>query len=144
MLGALLRSPRTLIESSLLSLLVQTVAVLLVWCLGVGLGLDVPITYYCVVVPMVSLLMLLPISVNGMGVREGGMVLFLLPLGVEESAALTLAFLWFTAGVAVSLMGGLVYLFGTSTNAVHAPGPDSSGATGLVASNHIHNTAAST
>jgi uncharacterized membrane protein YbhN (UPF0104 family) len=147
MVGALLRAPRTLIESSLLSFLVQAVAVLLVWCLGVGLGLDVPIAYYCVVVPMVSLLMMLPISVNGMGVREGGMVLFLLPLGVEESAALTLAFLWFTAGVAVSLMGGLVYLFGTSgqtDTAAHTAGSDSSGATGLVASNHIHRTAAST
>jgi uncharacterized membrane protein YbhN (UPF0104 family) len=59
---------------------------------------------------MVSLLMLLPISVNGMGVREGGMVLFLLPLGVDESSAVTLAFLWFATGVAVSLMGGVVYL----------------------------------
>ena len=93
-----------------MSILIQLTAVVLVWCLGVGLGLEVPIAYYCVLVPMVSLLMLLPISLNGMGVREGGTVLFLLPLGVDESSALTLAFLWFTTGVAVSLMGGLVYL----------------------------------
>jgi glycosyltransferase 2 family protein len=85
---------------------------LIMWCLGIGLELNVPIAYYCVLVPMVSLLMLLPVSVNGMGVREGGTVLFLMPLGVDESAALTLAFLWFTTSVAVSLMGGVVYLFG--------------------------------
>ncbi len=115
----LLRAPRALLEASLLSILVQAAAVLILWCLGIGLGLDVPIAYYCVLVPMVSLLLLLPISVNGMGVREGGTVLFLLPLGVAEPAALTLAFLWFTTGVAVSLLGGVVYLCGIySENAV--------------------------
>jgi uncharacterized membrane protein YbhN (UPF0104 family) len=115
-----MRSPRVLLESSVLSILVQVAAVLILWCLGIGLGLDVPIAYYCVLVPMVSLLMLLPISVNGMGVREGGTVLFLLPFGVNESAALTLAFLWFTTGVAVSLIGGVVYLFGAYPKIVRA------------------------
>ena len=110
----MLRSPRLLTEPTFMSILVQVAAVLILWCLSLGLGMDVPITYFFVLVPMVSLLTLLPISVNGMGVREAGTVLFLLPLGVDESAALALAFLWFTTGVAVSAMGGVVYLFGTS------------------------------
>jgi energy-coupling factor transporter transmembrane protein EcfT len=105
-------------------MLVQIAAVLILWCLGNGLGVDVPVTYYCVLVPLVSLLMLLPISVNGMGVREGGTVLLLMPLGVDESAALTLAFLWFTTGVAVSLLGGVVYLFGTYPKAGELPRKD--------------------
>ena len=109
----MLRSPRLLAEPTFMSILVHLAGVLILWCLGVGIGLDVPIAYYFVLVPMVSLLMLLPISVNGMGVREAGTVLFLLPLGVDQSAALALAFLWFTTGVAVSAMGGVVYLFGT-------------------------------
>jgi hypothetical protein len=54
----------------------------------------------------------LPLSINGMGVREAGTVLFLTPLGVNEGSALTLAFLWFAGGVAISLLGGLVYAFG--------------------------------
>jgi uncharacterized membrane protein YbhN (UPF0104 family) len=111
MLLDLLCSRKIFVESSIMSILVQFAAVLILWCLGISLGLDVPVAYYFVLVPMVSLLMMLPISVNGMGVREGGTVLFLLPLGVAESTALTLAFLWFTTGVAVSLMGGVVYLF---------------------------------
>lgn len=109
-LESLLWSPRTLIESTLLSVLVQAAGAMILWCLGLALGLDVPITYYAVLGPMVSLLMLLPISVNGMGVREGATVLFLLPLGVDEPAALALAFLWFTTGIAGSLVGGVVYL----------------------------------
>jgi uncharacterized membrane protein YbhN (UPF0104 family) len=113
----LLGSPKVLVESSIMSILVQLAAVLILWCLGIGLCLDVPVAYYCVLVPMVSVLTLLPISVNGMGVREWGTALFLMPLGVDEAAALTLAFLWFTTGVVVSLMGGVVYLFGAYSKA---------------------------
>lgn len=111
----LLKSPRLLIEPTIMSIIVQVMAVLILWCLGLGLGLEVPIAYYFVLVPLVSLLMLLPVSLNGMGVREGGTVLMLLPLGIDASAGLTLAFLWFTTSVAVSVIGGGVYLFGMSS-----------------------------
>jgi uncharacterized membrane protein YbhN (UPF0104 family) len=108
----LLRSPRVLVEATIMSILLQAAGVLVLWLLGLGLGLNVPIAYYAVLGPMVSLLMLLPISINGMGVREAGIVLFLLPLGVDETTSLSLAFLWFSVGATVCLIGGIVYLFG--------------------------------
>jgi glycosyltransferase 2 family protein len=61
---------------------------------------------------MVSLLTLLPVSVNGMGVREGGVALFLQQYQVDESKALMLALLWFAVFAVVGLMGGVVYLCG--------------------------------
>jgi uncharacterized membrane protein YbhN (UPF0104 family) len=104
--------PRILLRATVTSIVVQGFGVLAVWCLGLSLGLDVPIAYYCILGPMVSLLTLLPISVNGVGVREFGTYLFLAAVGVDESTSNTLAFLWFAAIVAVSLMGGAVYLSG--------------------------------
>lgn len=108
----LLREPRVCAEATLLSVVVQVANVFAVWLLGMALNADVPAGYYFVFVPMVSLLTLLPVSVNGMGVREGGTALFLAPLGVEPATAVTLAFLWFALFGAVSLLGGVVYLFG--------------------------------
>ena len=108
----LLCIPRVVIWATLMSILVQLAGVVSLWCVGMALGLEVPFAYYCVLGPMVSLLTLLPISVNGMGVRELGTVAFLTPLAVHEDSAKTLAFLWFAVSVAVSLLGGLVYLFG--------------------------------
>ena len=60
-----------------------------------AVNVDIPWGYYAVFVPMVSLLTLLPLSLNGMGVREWGCALFLAPLGVSEAQALTLSILWF-------------------------------------------------
>ena len=108
----LLKEPRTLIAATLLSIFVQLSSVIIVWLIGHGLQAPIPTAYYWIMVPMVSLLTLLPISINGMGVREGGVVLFLTPLGVEHGTALTLAFLWFLVYAAGSLLGGVVYLAG--------------------------------
>jgi uncharacterized membrane protein YbhN (UPF0104 family) len=109
---AAVRSPRLLLVTTVLSVFVQVANVVLVWLVGQAVAAPVPATYYWVLVPMVSLLTLLPISVNGMGVREGAMALFLAPLGIARGTALTLAFLWFAVTAVVSLAGGLVYLFG--------------------------------
>jgi hypothetical protein len=48
----------------------------------------VPIVTFVAVVPWVILLASLPISVGGWGVREGGLIVALMPLGVEPEAAL--------------------------------------------------------
>jgi glycosyltransferase 2 family protein len=110
-IGAL-ASPRVFAGSTFLSLGVQAGNIVLVWLVGLALGAEVPFGYYWVVVPMVTLLTMLPVSVNGMGVRENAMVVFLAPLGVPETTATPLALLWFLVFLTVSLAGGLVYLFG--------------------------------
>jgi uncharacterized membrane protein YbhN (UPF0104 family) len=104
--------PRLLFTTVTLSLLVQAANVVLVWLVGQAIAAPVPASYYGILVPMVTLLTLLPVSLNGMGVREGGMILFLTPLGVPEPLALSLAFLWFSVFTATSLGGAGLYLFG--------------------------------
>jgi uncharacterized membrane protein YbhN (UPF0104 family) len=104
--------PQLLLYAMGLSLLVQGGNVVIVWMIGRAMGLAIPGAYYWIVVPMVSLLTLAPISLNGMGVREGGMALFLAPVGIGATAALSLAFLWFAVFTSVSLLGGGIYLFG--------------------------------
>jgi uncharacterized membrane protein YbhN (UPF0104 family) len=109
---ALLRRPALFLETTLWSALVQAGNVLLVWLIGLALAAEIPGSFYWIMVPMVSLLTMLPISVNGMGVREQSTVLLLAPLGVGQPVALTLALLCFAAYAANSLLGGVVYLVG--------------------------------
>jgi glycosyltransferase 2 family protein len=123
----LLRIPKVVTAATLMSILVQLTGVVSLWLIGLALGLEIPVAYYCILGPMVSLLTLLPISVNGMGVRELGTVVFLAPLGIDEDTAKTLAFLWFAVNVAVSLLGGLVYLFGAYPTAETASNPANEG-----------------
>ena len=94
------------------SMVVQGLNVLTVIALGHALGLDLPAGAYCVAVPLVSLMTALPISLNGVGVREGGLVWVLAPYGVSEAQGIALGLLWFSVTVATGLIGGLVSLLG--------------------------------
>jgi uncharacterized membrane protein YbhN (UPF0104 family) len=104
--------PGTLLAATGLSLLVQMGNALLHWLVGQAMGLEVPLLYYGVFVPLVSLLTLLPISLNGMGLREAGTVLLLAPLGVSPDAAVLLALVGFAITTVASLGGAGFYLVG--------------------------------
>jgi uncharacterized membrane protein YbhN (UPF0104 family) len=107
----MLRSPRLLLGTTLLSLIVQAANVVIVWLVGLAIGAGVPAAYYWILVPMVSLLTLLP-SIGGTGIREKSMIVFLAAVHIDEGVALTLSLLWFAVFVGGSLVGGFVYLFG--------------------------------
>ena len=75
-----------------------------------ALGLHMPAAYFFLFVPLLAVIVSLPISLNGIGVREGaGIVLFGL-VGVDRATAFSLQFTTYLVAVAVSLLGGLVFL----------------------------------
>jgi glycosyltransferase 2 family protein len=107
------RAPGPLALSTLCSLVVQLANVVVVWILALGLGLEIPFSYCCVFVPMVAIITMLPIGINGIGLREKAMAVFLVPVGIAEELGVTLSLLWFAVTLTVSMIGGLVYLFGS-------------------------------
>jgi uncharacterized protein (TIRG00374 family) len=113
----------TFLLTTFLSVVVQLANVLIVWLVGVALHVSVPGSYYFILVPTVTLLTLLPISLNGMGVREGATALLLAPLGVDPGTAMTLAFLWFAAFMLPSL-GGVFFYLGAGVPRYREPGPE--------------------
>jgi hypothetical protein len=98
--------------TTLLSLVVQAANVLMVALIGEALGAPVQASYYWILVPVVSLLAVLIPSIGGVGVREGGTALLLLPLGVNDTTAVSLGFLWTLAQSTANLSGIFFYLFG--------------------------------
>ncbi len=82
------------------------VHVLVAW----ALGLHVPVLYFFLFVPLLAVIVSVPISLNGIGVREGaGIALFHL-VGVGAGSAFSLQFTTYLVAVAVSMLGGLVFL----------------------------------
>ena len=60
--------------------------------------------------PAVSVITAIPISVAGLGIREGGYVFFLGLIGIREPAALAFGLVWFTIMALGALPGGLLLL----------------------------------
>jgi hypothetical protein len=72
----------------------------------------VPIAAVLAFVPAVLMLQVLPISISGLGVREGALALFLHPFGVSAAQALAAGLLWFGATIVVGLLGAPSFLIG--------------------------------
>jgi uncharacterized membrane protein YbhN (UPF0104 family) len=68
-------------------------------------------------VPAVLIAQVLPISISGLGVREGLFALFLHPLGVPRSQAIALGLLLYLLNLVVSLLGAPAFAVG------HRSGP---------------------
>ena len=57
---------------------------------------------------ILDLVMMLPVSFSGLGVREASFVFLLKPLGVDSATALALSLAIYALGLSVALVGGLV------------------------------------
>lgn len=95
----------------LLSVVWQFIYVTRVYCLILAMGQPLLITQVVWVSSLVFLLQLLPISVAGLGVREGGYVYLLSLLGFSDSVGFLLGLLFFTHMLIFALIGGLLSLF---------------------------------
>ena len=78
-----------------------------------ALGVDVSPTAVLAFMPAVAIAQVLPISLGGLGVREGAFVLFLGPLGVPAGQAVALGLLVYSLNLAVSLLGAPAFAVGS-------------------------------
>jgi uncharacterized protein (TIRG00374 family) len=96
-----------------LSLVIQSLRVLTHVLVGLSLGITLNFTVLCqffVFVPLLGLAMIPPITINGLGVREGlGMLLFA-NAGLGETDAFAMEFLTYVGSVIVSLVGFLFFV----------------------------------
>ncbi|HYL81253.1 MAG TPA: lysylphosphatidylglycerol synthase transmembrane domain-containing protein [Candidatus Acidoferrum sp.] len=104
------RHHQALGQALVLSGLLQALIIVTYYLIGASLNLGVPLRYFFLYVPLITVMAMLPVSVAGLGVREGGVVYFFAKVGVDPAAALGMSLVWFSLSLAVSSLGGLAFL----------------------------------
>lgn len=74
-----------------------------------GLGIQLPLMTFVVIVPMIFLIALIPISIGGLGVREAAFVSLLGLVHVKAEAAFTLSLLLYVISIMTTLPGAFFY-----------------------------------
>lgn len=97
------------LKTLLLSTAFQASEIWIFYYFGSLLQIDVPISFYLFVVPLVYLSTVLPISLGGVGVREGVLVWLFAMIGTPASDAVLLAFLVYLNRIVVAVLGGCVH-----------------------------------
>ncbi|MEW5987346.1 MAG: lysylphosphatidylglycerol synthase transmembrane domain-containing protein [Chloroflexota bacterium] len=79
------------------------------WLISQALEVSIPVSYFLLVSPLISLVTLLP-SINVMGVREGAYQVLFVPLGVSPALAIAMSLMYQALRLAAGLLGGALYL----------------------------------
>jgi uncharacterized protein (TIRG00374 family) len=106
------REPRRAASVLLAAISYQLAVLISVYCAIHALGVSVPNGAVLAFLPAVAAAQALPISLSGLGIREGLLVILLHPLGVPTGKAVGIGLLWYGMTLVVSLLGAPAFAVG--------------------------------
>jgi len=95
--------PIAIVPALALSLILQASLVVCQYLLALGLGLTIPFSFFMLCVLIANVVASAPITLNGLGLREGTYLVLFEMAGLGRADAVALGLLWF----AVMMVGGL-------------------------------------
>ena len=101
-----------LVNVLLCSVAVQVLRVVQAYYLGRGLGIAAPLSSYFAFIPLILLIMLLPVTFNGIGTSQWAFYWFFSRVGVPVASGVALSVLFVALGIVGNLPGGVLYVWG--------------------------------
>lgn len=106
------RDPKDAAIALVAALAYQIVVVASVYCAFHVVDVRVPNASILAYVPAVAMAQVVPITIGGLGVREGLLAFFFHPLGVATGRAVAIGLLWYGMTLLVSLLGAPAFAVG--------------------------------
>jgi uncharacterized membrane protein YbhN (UPF0104 family) len=97
-------------QAVLLSFVVHFVQAWIHRVLGWAIQIDIPYSFCIILYPLVGTFSALPVSLNGLGLREGGYLFLFQFIGVGSEKGVAFGLLLFVVVALDSLIGGVLYL----------------------------------
>jgi uncharacterized protein (TIRG00374 family) len=101
--------PRALLRALSVSLPFTVGLVAIQYGIARALAVDVPFYLFFLFVPIIAIINTLPISFNGLGMREGVYQFLFVPAGVSGASAIAMSLAFYFLRVVAGLIGGLLY-----------------------------------
>lgn len=106
-------APDLFVRIMIVSFVFQFSVIICIYLLALGLDFDIPLHYFFVFVPFVSIMEALPISIFGLGIRDASYAYFFTHVGLPEVYALTLALAYVVVTLVYASSGGIIFLLRT-------------------------------
>ncbi len=101
---------KVILKTILLSLIMQFTIIVSVYIITISLVAKFNFIDLLIFLPIISIISAVPISISGLGVREGAFVLLFGMVGIKSEVAMTVSFCWFLSTVIAGSIG-LYYYF---------------------------------
>jgi|WetSurMetagenome_2_1015567.scaffolds.fasta_scaffold42090_3 glycosyltransferase 2 family protein len=101
-----------LLISLVISLANQLFSIVVTWIIALGLHINnVPLYYFLIFVPVITLISMIPISLSGMGLREAYFMILFRSVGVPDATGYALGVISSIIIILSAIPGGIIYLF---------------------------------
>ena len=98
-----------LFEALLCSLALQFGVICHYYLAARSLGINLSLTSFFFIVPVVTIIAMLPITIGGMGLRENALVFFMVALGAQSGKAAMTSLVLFAMLLVLGIIGGIIY-----------------------------------
>lgn len=103
------RNSMAIIWVMLLSVSVQLLVVVVIWCAALSLHFEAQFRWFLLFIPIINLATAIPLTINGVGLREGVYFLLFSQIGVPMESAVTLSLINLFVYAVTSVVGGVAY-----------------------------------
>ncbi len=100
---------RTLLNITLLSLILQINVIFHYYLIGLALHLKISFLSYFVFIPIILIILIIPISINGIGLRDISLIEAFKSLGVSASAAVAFSTVDLIFMILLGSIGGIIF-----------------------------------
>jgi uncharacterized protein (TIRG00374 family) len=102
--------PGVLFAALMLSVLLQLNVIFHYYLLALSLGIDVPLQSMFIIIPVAIVVMMIPVSINAIGIRAAIFVTMFGLYGVSNADALAFAWMSFVLITILGVIGGIVFM----------------------------------
>lgn len=99
-----------ILKSVAVSVIFNVMLVMSNYCVALALHQNLPMAYFWVYVPITSIITMIPVSLNGLGLREMGYVALFTQAGVAREVAFSMSLTIYSFTVISGLIGGVIYI----------------------------------
>ncbi|MFA5411252.1 MAG: lysylphosphatidylglycerol synthase transmembrane domain-containing protein [Candidatus Omnitrophota bacterium] len=101
---------KVIVNNLVMSLLIQALSPLSFYFVALSLGVKINIVYFFIFLPIIGAIILLPISIGGLGLRDASTIFFFAKAGVSKDLSFAMSLLSFSFVIICGALGGLVYV----------------------------------
>ncbi len=101
-----------LLQTLFLSFLYQVILITVFYSIGRALAVTIPYYYYLAFIPVINIGSMIPLTPNGIGIRESLCVYLFGLAGVESSQSMLISMIFFGVALLISLFGAVIYIVG--------------------------------
>jgi len=102
---------KVVLYNLILSVIIQIISPLSVYFIALSLNININPLLFFIFIPVIGAITLIPISIGGLGLREGLFVVYFAKAGVIKQLALAMSLLSFSFILIYGAIGGLIYVF---------------------------------